>query len=78
MSLPVIKFALSDRPDHVHQRAMLAYGQVARPVMVDGKIEYISAVYGQEIAGQFEVQVYLRGRATPVSASEVSIHTLPE
>ncbi len=76
--LPPVKFELSDRDDHKHQRAMLAYIQVARPVTVDGKTEYISAVYAQEIAGQIEVMVYLKGHTDPVDAKLVSIPPLPK
>ncbi len=76
--LPPPDFSISKLPEHVHQRILQAAIQVARPVLVDGKIAYMHTLTSQQRGGTIEMLVYLTGNPTPVDSSAVSLQPQPE
>lgn len=77
-SLPLPDYTRSDLPEHKHQRILQAALQVARPVIVAGKVGYIHTLTSQQIGGRIEMIVYLMGNPAPVNASEVTLQDLPQ
>ncbi len=57
MSLPAPDYAVSKLPEHVHQRVLLAALQVARPVLVDGRVEHIHTLSVQQLGGRIGMTV---------------------
>jgi hypothetical protein len=49
-----------------------------RPVVVDGRQEFIHTVSAAQAGGRIETLVYLTGNSTPVLAEQVIIQPQPE
>ncbi len=78
MSLPKPDYSVSKLPEHVHQRILLAALQVGRPVLYQGKTEYLYDVGAQQQGGQIVARVYLTGKPGPIAADEISLQTIIE
>ena len=76
--IPPPDFAISKRPEHVHQRILQAAIQVARPVIVNGKVEHMHTITSQQRGGRIEMLVYLTGNPVPVDAAEVALQPQPQ
>lgn len=62
-----------DEKEYMLQLKILKTLHCARPVLVDGKEEFIKVVHARQSGGRIEMEVWITGRAVPVAPELITI-----
>lgn len=64
-----------DEAVYRHQSLLLRSLHCARPVMLDGRQQYIHTISASQDGGHIEMTVYMAGDPTPISSTSIEVKT---
>lgn len=74
MSLETMpSFAPLDRAEYAHQARLLLALHSARPVLLDGRQQFLHTVRAQLAGGRIEMEVYVTGNASVIDSANLTL-----